>query len=80
MKNSTSQRCGATPGSAPDVVARFVAEGLSKIWGQQVVVLNKPGANGSIAAHAASDAAADGYTFFIGTLSTFVALPTVALS
>jgi tripartite-type tricarboxylate transporter receptor subunit TctC len=65
-------------GSSPDVVARFVAEGLGKLWGQQVVVLNKPGANGSIAAHAASDAAADGYTLFFGTLSTFVALPTIA--
>jgi tripartite-type tricarboxylate transporter receptor subunit TctC len=65
-------------GSSPDVVARFVAEGLGKIWGQQVVVLNKPGANGSIAAHAASEAPADGYTLFFGTLSTFVALPTVA--
>jgi tripartite-type tricarboxylate transporter receptor subunit TctC len=65
-------------GSSPDVVARFVAEGLGKLWGQQVVVLNKPGANGSIAAHAASEAAADGYTLFFGTLSTFVALPTIA--
>src|SRR6202046_66097 len=65
-------------GSSPDVVARFVAEGLSKLWGQQVVVLNKPGANGSIAAHAASEAATDGYTLFHATLSTFVALPTIA--
>jgi tripartite-type tricarboxylate transporter receptor subunit TctC len=65
-------------GSSPDVVARFVAEGLGKLWGQQVVVLNKPGANGSIAAHAASEAAADGYTLFHPTLSTFVALPTIA--
>jgi len=68
----------SSAGSSPDVVARFVAEGLGKLWGQQVVVLNKPGANGSIAAHAASEAAADGYTLFHPTLSTFVALPTVA--
>ncbi|MGA9010709.1 MAG: tripartite tricarboxylate transporter substrate binding protein [Xanthobacteraceae bacterium] len=65
-------------GSSPDVVARFVAEGLSKLWGQQVVVLDKPGANGSIAAHAASEAATDGHTLFHATLSTFVALPTIA--
>src|SRR5215472_15404810 len=65
-------------GSSPDVVARFVAEGLSKLWGQQVVVLNKPGANGSIAAHAASEAQGDGYTLYNATLSTFVALPTIA--
>ncbi|HEX4407691.1 MAG TPA: tripartite tricarboxylate transporter substrate binding protein [Xanthobacteraceae bacterium] len=68
----------SSAGSSPDVVARFVAEGLSKTWGQQVVVVNKPGANGSIAAHAASEAVADGYTLFLGTLSTFVALPTIA--
>jgi tripartite-type tricarboxylate transporter receptor subunit TctC len=65
-------------GSSPDVVARFVAEGLGKLWGQQVAVLNKPGANGSIAAHAASEAAPDGYTLYLATLSTFVALPTIA--
>ena len=68
----------SAPGSAPDVVARFVAEGLGKIWGQQVVVLNRPGANGSLAVHAAAEAPADGYTLFHPTLSTFVALPTVA--
>jgi tripartite-type tricarboxylate transporter receptor subunit TctC len=65
-------------GSSPDVVARLVADGLGKIWGQQVIVVNKPGANGSIAARAASEAAPDGYTLFHPTLSTFVALPTLA--
>jgi tripartite-type tricarboxylate transporter receptor subunit TctC len=65
-------------GSSPDVVARFVAEGLSKLWGQQALILNRPGANGSIAAHAASEATADGYTLYYATLSTFVALPTIA--
>jgi tripartite-type tricarboxylate transporter receptor subunit TctC len=68
----------AAPGSTPDVDARFVAEGLSKLWGQQVIVVNHPGANGSIAARAASEAVPDGYTLFMPALSTFVALPTVA--
>jgi tripartite-type tricarboxylate transporter receptor subunit TctC len=68
----------AAIGSAPDVTARFVAKGLSAIWGQQAVVVNRAGANGSIAAHAASDAVADGYTLFMPSLSTFAALPTVA--
>jgi tripartite-type tricarboxylate transporter receptor subunit TctC len=68
----------AAAGAAPDVVARFVAEGLGKIWGQQTVVINHPGANGSIAARAAADAAANGYTLFMPSLSTFVASPTVA--
>jgi tripartite-type tricarboxylate transporter receptor subunit TctC len=68
----------AAAGSAPDVSARFFAEGLSRIWGQQVVVVNRPGANGSIAARAAAEAVNDGYTLYMPALSTFVALPTVA--
>jgi tripartite-type tricarboxylate transporter receptor subunit TctC len=68
----------APPGSTPDVDARFVAEGLTKAWGQQAVVLNRAGANGSIAARAATEAAPDGYTLFMPALSTFVALQSVA--
>jgi len=68
----------AAAGSSPDVTTRLVAEGLSKIWGQQVIVVNRPGANGSIAARAAAEAAPDGYTLFVPSLSTFVASPTVA--
>src|SRR5580704_1989174 len=68
----------AGAGSSPDVAMRIVADGLSKIWGQQAVVVNHPGANGSIAARAASDATNDGYTLYSPALSTFVALPTVA--
>lgn len=68
----------AAAGSTPDVDARLVAAGLAKIWDQQVVVVNHPGANGSIAVHAADDVAPDGYTLFMPALSTFVALPTVA--
>jgi tripartite-type tricarboxylate transporter receptor subunit TctC len=68
----------AAAGSTPDVDARFVAEGLGKIWGQQVVVVNRPGANGSIATRSAADAAPDGYTLFMPALSTFVALLSVA--
>jgi len=68
----------AAPGSTPDVDARFVADGLGKAFGQQVIVVNHPGANGSIAARAASEAVPDGYTLFMPALSTFVALPSVA--
>jgi len=68
----------AAPGATPDVDARFVADGLGKMWGQQVIVLNRQGANGSIAARAASEAIPDGYTLFMPALSTFVALPSVA--
>ncbi len=68
----------AAPGSTPDVDARFVAEGLGKIWNQQVIVVNHPGANGSVAARAAAEATPDGYTLYMPVLSTFVALSSVA--
>ena len=60
------------------MAARIVADALGKIWGQQAVVVNHPGANGSIAARAAADAPNDGYTLFIPVSSSFLALPTVA--
>lgn len=63
----------APAGSTPDVDARFVAEGLGKMWGRQVVVIEHPGAFGSIGARAASEAAADGYTLYMPALATFVA-------
>jgi tripartite-type tricarboxylate transporter receptor subunit TctC len=62
------------PGSTPDVDARFVADGLTQAWDRQVVIVNHPGANGSIAARAATEAAPDGYTLFMPALSTFAAL------
>ncbi len=65
-------------GSGADVVARFVADRLGQLWRQQVVVINHPGAGGSIAARAAAEAAADGYTLFVPAFSTFLGLPAVA--
>jgi tripartite-type tricarboxylate transporter receptor subunit TctC len=61
-------------GSTPDVALRFVTDALGKIWGQQVLVVNKPGAGGSVAARAAAEAAPDGYTLYQPVLSTFVSL------
>jgi tripartite-type tricarboxylate transporter receptor subunit TctC len=68
----------AGAGASPDVAMRIVAAKLSSIWGQQAVVVNHPGANGSIAARAASEVAPDGYTLYSPALSTFLARPTVA--
>lgn len=65
-------------GASPDVAMRIVAAALDTMWGQQAVVVNHPGANGSIAARVASEAAPDGYTLYSPALSTFLALPTVA--
>jgi len=61
-------------GSTPDVALRFVADRLTRLWGQQVLVVNHPGAGGSLAARLAADAAPDGYTLYQPVLSTFVAL------
>ena len=49
-------------GSGPDAVVRQVGDKLAKAWGQQVVVDNKPGANGWLAIGEVKRAAADGYT------------------
>jgi tripartite-type tricarboxylate transporter receptor subunit TctC len=51
-----------SPGGPGDLTARFVAEGLQKVLGQPFVVENKPGANGVLAAVAARNLAADGYS------------------
>lgn len=61
-------------GSTPDVALRFVTDRLSQIWGQQILVVNKPGAGGSVAARAAAEAAPDGYTLYQPVLSTFVSM------
>jgi tripartite-type tricarboxylate transporter receptor subunit TctC len=52
----------SSPGSSPDIVGRIVAEALSKILGQPVVVLNRAGAGGTIAAAAVARVTPDGYT------------------
>jgi len=68
----------APAGSTPDIDARFIAAGLTQMWGQQVIVVNHTGAFGSIAARAASDAAPDGYTLFMPSLASFIAGPGIA--
>src|SRR4051812_47115565 len=52
----------SSPGSSPDIVGRILSDALAKILGQPVVVLNRPGAGGTIAAAAAAKAPSDGYT------------------
>lgn len=51
-------------GDSPDIVARLVGDRLSRMWGQQVVVENRVGAGGTIAAAAVANAPPDGYTLF----------------
>ena len=62
-----------TPGGAPDVVARLVATKLTELWGQSIVVDNRPGATGLIAADALARAAPDGYTLWINTMTQLIA-------
>lgn len=62
-------------GSAVDVNTRIIADGLSRTWGRQAVVVNKPGASGSIAVHTAATAAPDGYTLAVVSFSAFIAPP-----
>ena len=61
------------PGSAIDVPVRIIADALSRVWGQQAVVINQPGAGGAIAARTAATASPDGYTLGVVALSAFVA-------
>jgi len=61
-------------GGAPDVLLRLVSERLGKILGQQVVVLNEPGAGGAVAARGAAIAVPDGNTLYMPAASAFVTL------
>jgi tripartite-type tricarboxylate transporter receptor subunit TctC len=58
-------------GGATDTTARLVAQRLQMGLGQPVIVENQGGAGGSIAARQVANAAPDGYTLMIGSLSTF---------
>lgn len=59
----------STPGSAPDVVSRVLAQKLSERLGQQVVVLNRPGAGTNIGTQVVAQAAPDGYTVLLGSIA-----------
>src|SRR5262245_33039339 len=58
-----------TPGGTVDLVARMIGPRLTAAWGQPVVILNRPGAGGSVGAEVAAKSAPDGYTLFISTNS-----------
>ena len=62
-------------GSAPDVIARIVTDRLSQMWGQQVLILNRPGAGGLIALQALAASERDGHTLYLPSSSSLVVLP-----
>src|SRR3954462_1596445 len=58
------------PGGATDIIARIVAQRLTESLGQTFLVENRPGANGNLALEATAKAPPDGYTLFVGNVST----------
>jgi tripartite-type tricarboxylate transporter receptor subunit TctC len=59
-------------GSAPDIVGRLVGGKIADSWGQPVVIDNRPGATGLIAADVLANAPADGYTLFLATMTQLI--------
>ncbi len=63
------------PGGSLDFTGRLIAQRLTEMWGQSVVVENKPGAGGNIGADLVAKSPADGYTILLGALSTHAVNP-----
>ena len=68
---------GYAAGGSTDVTARIIAQALSERLGQPVIIENRPGAAGNIAAEAAAKADPDGYTLTMSTSSTFATNPSL---
>src|SRR5690606_34272203 len=66
---------GFPAGTGPDIVARTVGDALSKELGQAVVVENKAGAGGQIAAHSVANAAPNGYNILLGEVGSISISP-----
>lgn len=63
------------PGGIADITSRVVADALGKKLGRQIVIMNQPGAGGSVAARAALNAPADGYTLALLSNGTAISVP-----
>ena len=57
------------PGGSADVMARIVAQGLTPLWGQQVIVEARTGAGGHIAGESVATSPGDGHTLLFGTVA-----------
>jgi len=65
------------PASGPDIMARTIAQKLTESWGQQVLVDNRPGANGIIGMEAVAKSKPDGYTLVMSVPSALAMNPYV---
>ena len=65
----------AAPGGVTDILARALGQRLGKIWGQQVIVENKPGASNQIGAAFVANSTPDGHTMLVSPEATFVINP-----
>jgi tripartite-type tricarboxylate transporter receptor subunit TctC len=63
------------PGTGSDVLARLVANGMTPLLGQAVIVDNRPGGGGIVGTESVARSPADGYTVTLGTTSTLVTNP-----
>src|SRR5690242_735750 len=68
---------GFTPGTAPDLAARILADRFAEVWGTPFVVENVPGAGSNIATDRVAKAAPDGYTLLMGGNSAIVINPSL---
>ncbi|MBV9523062.1 MAG: tripartite tricarboxylate transporter substrate binding protein [Alphaproteobacteria bacterium] len=66
---------GFAAGGGTDVAARVVAQKLGQVWSQSVMVENRPGASGMIAAEAVAKSTPDGYTLMMGSQTTLAVAP-----
>jgi tripartite-type tricarboxylate transporter receptor subunit TctC len=62
-------------GGVTDVMARVVGQRLQEMWGQTVIVENRPGGNSGVGAQAVARSPADGLTLLVAPDSTFTANP-----
>ncbi|MDB5918219.1 MAG: hypothetical protein JWR40_2453, partial [Massilia sp.] len=58
---------GFTAGGTTDIVSRMIAPELSKLWGQPIIIDNRPGAGGNIGGGYVAKQKADGYSLFMGS-------------
>lgn len=66
-KRPVTMVVGFSPGGTTDIIARMLGIELAKMWGQPVIVENRPGAGGNIAGALVAKASPDGYTLFMGS-------------